>query len=80
MEPGEHKICPICEEGTLNTREERNEVEFRGVTSTVPFFYQQCDSCGSEQADVALARRNRRIVLEWRAALGDQEHPGGGPR
>ena len=62
----ENKVCPICEEGVLTIREGRNETEYKGVNGSVRFFYEECNVCGSEQADAALSLKNKRLMIAFR--------------
>lgn len=60
------KVCPICEEGVLTVREDVNESEYKGVKAAVPFVYQECDACGSQQADASLSLKNKRLMMAFR--------------
>lgn len=62
----ERKVCPICEEGVLAIREGCNETEYKGVKGSVRFFYEECDVCGSEQADASLSLKNKRLMMVFR--------------
>lgn len=62
----DRKICPICGEGTLTLKQGTNEAEYKGVRGSVSFFYEECDACGSEQADASLTLRNKRLMLAFR--------------
>lgn len=62
----ENKVCPICEEGVLTIREGRNETEYKGVKGSVRFLYEECNVCGSEQADAALSLKNKRLMIAFR--------------
>lgn len=62
----ESKVCPICEEGVLTIREGCNETEYKGVKGSVRFFYEECDACGSEQADASLSLKNKRLMIAFR--------------
>jgi HTH-type transcriptional regulator/antitoxin MqsA len=62
----ENKVCPICEEGVLIIREGRNETEYKGVKGSVRFLYEECNVCGSEQADAALSLKNKRLMIAFR--------------
>lgn len=62
----DRKICPICGEGTLTLKQGTNETEYKGVRGSVSFFYEECDACGSEQADASLTLRNKRLMLAFR--------------
>lgn len=62
----ENKVCPICEEGVLTIREGCNENEYKGVNGSVRFFYEECNVCGSEQADASLSLKNKRFMIAFR--------------
>jgi HTH-type transcriptional regulator/antitoxin MqsA len=62
----ESKVCPVCEEGVLMIREGYNETEHKGVKDSVLFFYEECDACGSEQADASLSLKNKRLMIAFR--------------
>ena len=62
----ESKVCPICEEGVLMIREGSNETAYKGVQGSVRFFYEECDACGSEQADASLSLKNKRSMIAFR--------------
>lgn len=62
----ESKVCPICEEGVLTIKEGCNETEYKSVKGSVPFFYEECNACGSEQVDAALSLKNKRLIIAFR--------------
>src|SRR5690554_393503 len=62
----ENKVCPICEDGVLTLKEGVNETVHKGVKGAVRFFYEECDACGSEQADAHLSLKNKRLMLAFR--------------
>jgi HTH-type transcriptional regulator/antitoxin MqsA len=62
----ESKVCPICEEGVLTTREGCNETDYKGVKGSVRFFYEECDVCGSGQVDASLSLKNKRLMIAFR--------------
>lgn len=62
----ENKVCPICEDGVLTLKEGVNETVHKGVKGAVSFFYEECDACGSEQADAHLSLKNKRLMIAFR--------------
>lgn len=62
----ENKVCPICEDGVLTLKEGVNETVHKGVKGSVCFFYEECNACGSEQADAHLSLKNKRLMIAFR--------------
>jgi HTH-type transcriptional regulator/antitoxin MqsA len=58
--------CRICGEGRLTVEVEKNLVEYRGVSESLDSYYAVCDACGSEQADAAQARANKRLMVAFK--------------
>ncbi|WP_058556466.1 type II toxin-antitoxin system MqsA family antitoxin [Thiohalocapsa sp. ML1] len=58
--------CRICGEGRLTVEVEKNLVEYRGVSESLDSHYAVCDACGSEQADAAQARANKRLMVAFK--------------
>ncbi len=58
--------CPICEEGVLTAHNGFEEQEYRSQTSSIPFTYSECDTCGSEHANAAQTRTNKRAMLAFK--------------
>ncbi|MGU9958233.1 MAG: type II toxin-antitoxin system MqsA family antitoxin [Arenicellales bacterium WSBS_2016_MAG_OTU3] len=58
--------CPICEEGVLTHHNDVEEQEYRGQTRSIAFVYSECSACGSEQANAAQARANKRAMLAFK--------------
>lgn len=59
-------ICPICGEGHLEHRVEKNSVEYNGHTALLDSYYSVCDSCGSEQASSNQTRDNKRAMMAFK--------------
>ena len=59
-------ICPICEEGRLYPRISSNSVEYKGQRTRLDMHFSVCNACGSEQADAAEQRKNKRSMVEYR--------------
>jgi HTH-type transcriptional regulator/antitoxin MqsA len=59
-------ICPICGEGHLEHRVEKNSVEYRGQTALLDSQYSVCDQCGSEQASPIQTRNNKRAMMAFK--------------
>ncbi len=59
-------LCRICGEGHLTVQVERNPVEYNGVSEELDSFYSVCDACGSEQADAAQTRANKRLMVAFK--------------
>lgn len=62
----ENKVCPVCEDGVLTLKEGVNETVHKGVKGAVRFFYEECETCGSEQADAHLSLKNKRLMIAFR--------------
>jgi HTH-type transcriptional regulator/antitoxin MqsA len=58
--------CPLCEGGTLCEHKGFEEQEYRGQTGNIAFVYSECAVCGSEQANAAQARANKRAMLAFK--------------
>ncbi len=56
--------CPICGEGTLHLQIGKNTVEYKGETADLDLHFSVCDACGSEQADAAQTRANKRAMIK----------------
>lgn len=67
--------CPLCGDGRLATRTERQETEYRGKQGTVTLRYAECDACGSEITGDADGRANKRAVLAFRKLAEDDKEP-----
>jgi len=65
--------CPICGEGALTLKQGINETEYKGIRGSVSFFYEECDACGSEQADASLTLHNKRLMLAFRKQVDGPE-------
>jgi HTH-type transcriptional regulator/antitoxin MqsA len=59
-------LCRICGEGHLTVQVEKNPVEYKGVNEELDSFYSVCDACGSEQADAAQTRTNKRLMVAFK--------------
>ncbi len=66
MMKASHDICPICDEGHLQHITGKNSVEYEGHTTELDIQYSECDACGSEQADAAQLRANKRAMMAFR--------------
>ncbi|WP_064036871.1 type II toxin-antitoxin system MqsA family antitoxin [Methylomonas methanica] len=60
------EICPICGEGHLDHRVEKNEVEYNGHSAQLDCHFSVCDSCGSEQASPIQIRNNKRAMMAFK--------------
>jgi HTH-type transcriptional regulator/antitoxin MqsA len=58
--------CRVCGAGRLTVEVEQNLVEYRGVSESLDSCYAVCDVCGSEQADAAQARANKRLMVAFK--------------
>lgn len=65
----EKRLCPVCSEGDLVAREERNETEYKGRREFVPIILNMCTVCGAESAGQEESRANKRTVLRFRKAV-----------
>lgn len=59
-------ICPICGEGHLEHRVEKNSVEYSGQKALLDSQYSICDHCGSEQASPIQTRNNKRAMMAFK--------------
>lgn len=59
-------LCRICGEGHLTVQVEKNPVEYKGVSEELDSYYSVCDACGSEQADAAQTRVNKRLMIAFK--------------
>lgn len=62
-------LCPLCGEGHLTSRTEETVTEYAGQQGKVSLRFAECDACGSEIADKAISRTNKRAVLAFRKAV-----------
>jgi|APLak6261674355_1056100.scaffolds.fasta_scaffold00149_11 HTH-type transcriptional regulator/antitoxin MqsA len=60
------EICPICGEGHLEYRVEKNSVEYNGHTALLDSHYSVCGLCGSEQASPNQTRDNKRAMMAFK--------------
>lgn len=58
--------CPICGEGKLQPRVGANSVDYQGQMTKLAFHFSVCDACGSEQADAAQTRTNKRLMVAFK--------------
>ena len=58
--------CPICGEGKLHPKVGKNSVDYQGETTELAFYFSVCDACGSEQADAAQTRANKRLMVAFK--------------
>lgn len=57
-----NNLCPICGVGQLHPKVSKNPVEYKGQTTELDLHFSLCDACGSEQADAAQTRVNKRLM------------------
>ncbi len=62
-------LCPLCGEGHLTSRTEETVTEHAGQQGKVLLRFTECDACGSEIADEANSRSNKRAVLAFRKSV-----------
>ncbi len=60
------QLCPVCEEGHLQHQHEMVAVEHIGHKGVISNQYSICDTCGSEQADAADVRANKRAMIAFK--------------
>lgn len=60
------ETCPICGQGHLETRVDKNPVEYKGQSAVLDAHYSVCDACGSEQTNAAQSRVNKRAMLAFK--------------
>lgn len=63
---GSNALCPICGEGELHPQVRKNPVAYKGRTAELDLHGSFCDACGSEQADVAQTRANKRLMIAFK--------------
>lgn len=61
-----NNLCPICGEGNLHPEVGKNPVEYKGQTTELDLHFSLCDACGSEQADAAQTRLNKRLMIAFK--------------
>jgi HTH-type transcriptional regulator/antitoxin MqsA len=61
-----NNLCPICGEGKLHPEVGKNPVEYKGQATELDLHYSLCDACGSEQADAAQTRVNKRLMIAFK--------------
>ncbi len=61
----ESVTCPICGEGRLTERQDRERVAYQGQEDDIPLAFSVCDACGSEQASPAQLRANKRAMIKF---------------
>lgn len=60
------KTCPVCGEGQLHDRVVQEVSEYKGHTGHTPLYFSECDACGSEQANAAQVRANKRAMIAFK--------------
>ncbi|MFT5760589.1 MAG: HTH-type transcriptional regulator/antitoxin MqsA [Alteromonadaceae bacterium] len=55
--------CPLCEEGTLHEQVEYETTLYKDKEITSPLYFNECNSCGTEQAGTAISRKNKRAHI-----------------
>ena len=60
------ETCPICGEGHLEAHVDKNVVEYKGQTAELDAHYSVCSECGSEQANAAQTRTNKRAINSYK--------------
>lgn len=55
--------CPLCENGMLHEHVEYETQEYKGKIITSPLYFNECDFCGTEQADTVISRKNKRAHI-----------------
>jgi len=61
-----NNLCPICGEGNLHPEVGKNPVEYKGHTTELDLHFSLCAACGSEQADAAQTRVNKRLMIAFK--------------
>ena len=64
--PSTKPLCPICGEGNLHFNVGKNPVEYKGHTTELDLHFSLCAACGSEQADAAQTRVNKRLMIAFK--------------
>jgi HTH-type transcriptional regulator/antitoxin MqsA len=59
-------LCPLCGEGHLAHQRGSLLVDYKGHTSAIVSHFSVCDHCGSEQADAAQLRDNKRAMVAFK--------------
>lgn len=63
------ETCPICGQGHLDARVDKNPVEYKGQTAVLDAHYPVCDACGSEQTSAAAQNSILRLDSTTRHTL-----------
>ena len=78
MSLSNRNTCPICEEGYLVAKMEKNRVTHRNVSTEIPLHYSECiGGCGSETATYEQCKVNSRGTVDfknWVDAILDNTH------
>ncbi len=61
--------CPICEEGLLVDHVVSEEKEYHRTKGSVALEYSECSFCGSEQANSAQTRANKRAMIAFKKEI-----------
>ncbi len=61
----EPRICPICNDGTLQDMAQDVDVEHLGVRGSVRSQFSFCSACGSEQADAVQVLSNKNAMIAF---------------
>jgi HTH-type transcriptional regulator/antitoxin MqsA len=61
-----NNLCPICGEGKLHPEVSKNPVEYKGQATELDLHFSLCGACGSEQADAAQTRVNKRLMIAFK--------------
>lgn len=59
-------LCPICGEGKLHPQIGKNPVEYKGQATELDLHFSLCEACGSEQANAAQTRANKRLMITFK--------------
>ncbi|MFB2732881.1 type II toxin-antitoxin system MqsA family antitoxin [Shewanella mangrovisoli] len=59
-----NQVCSICGEGQVEERIGENTIEYKGQSHKLPFYYSECDCCGSEFSTAVQLRLNKRLIVE----------------
>lgn len=53
--------CPVCEIGDLHPKQDTIHMEYRGYSSKLVSYYEQCSKCSSEIVTSRTAKENKRV-------------------
>lgn len=62
-------LCPICGNGELQPHVAKNTVEYKERATELDMYFSVCTDCGSEQANAAQTRANKRLMNAFKKTV-----------